>query len=193
MPDNDFGYTVWGRDWVRLAEPLSQTRPDPQLPRARRLARDGHVEVSIDGGTVRAVVRHGRHTLATDIEVAPMPREASAEISRRLSGGQPALTEELYRAIVEAGHPPAPKVGGVACSCSADVPRCVHVLAVYYDMARRVDDDPRIALEVRGFFRVPAETAKASAASAAAPRQWIALNALDPGEYFVPHDGAAHG
>lgn len=183
MPDNDFGYTVWGRDWVRLAEPLSQTRPDPQLPRARRLARDGHVEAAVDGGTVRAVVRHGRTTLATAIEVAPMPQEAAAEISRRLSGGRPVLTDELYRAVVAAGHSPAPKLVRVTCSCSADIPRCVHVLALYYDMARRIDDDPRIALEARSFFRVPAETTKRS--TAAAPGQWIALNALDPGEYFT--------
>jgi len=32
MADNEFGYTAWGMDWVRLAEPLRQTRPDPLLP-----------------------------------------------------------------------------------------------------------------------------------------------------------------
>lgn len=189
MPDNDFGYTVWGRDWVRLAEPLSQTRPDPQLPRARGLARDGHVQVTIDGGTVHAVVRHGRNTLQADIEIAPMPKEASDEISRRLSGGQPALTDDLYRALVDAGHPFAPKLVGVGCSCPAGTPRCVHVLAVFYDMARRIDDDPRTALDVRGFFRAPADTSNTTAASTAAtPQRWIALNALDLGEYFVPRD-----
>jgi uncharacterized Zn finger protein len=178
MPDNDFGYTVWGRDWVRLAEPLSQTRPDPRLPRARGLARGGRVQVTIDGQTVRAVIQYGRNTLAANIEVAPMAQEA-----RRLSGGQAALTDELYRAITEAGHPPAPKVVGVDCSCSADTPRCVHVLAVYYEMARCIDDDPRIGLDVLGFFRASSEGTGVS--TAVTPQRWIALNALNPGDYFT--------
>ncbi|MDI2129038.1 SWIM zinc finger family protein [Yinghuangia seranimata] len=182
MPDNDFGYTAWGKAWVRLAEPLSQTRPDPHLPRARRLARDGHVQVAVEGTTVRAAIQHGRNRLTADIEVAPMPKEELAEISRRLSGGQPALTDELYRAIVAAGHPPAPKLARVECSCPTSAPRCVHVLAVYYEMARRIDDDPRIALSVRGFFRAPQGTTDVS--TPVAPQRWIALSALDPADYF---------
>lgn len=183
MPDNDFGYTVWGKDWVRLAEPLSQTRPDPQLPRARRLARDGRVQVTIDGRIVRAVIQHGRSTPVADIEVAPMSQEALVGISQRVSGGQPALTEELYRAITEAGHRPAPKLVGVDCSCSADTPRCVHVLAVYYEMARCIDDDPRIALDVQGFFRASSDSTRVS--TAVTPQRWIALNALNPADYFT--------
>ncbi|MFF9506339.1 hypothetical protein ACF1BU_02890 [Streptomyces sp. NPDC014724] len=184
MPDNDFGCTVWGKDWVRLAEPLSQTRPDPQLPRARRLARDGRVQVTLDGRTVHAVIQHGRTTSVANLEVAPMSQETVAGISQRLSGAQPALTEELYRAIVEAGHRPAPKLVGVDCSCSADTPRCVHVLAVHYEMARYIDDDPRVALDVQGFFRASSDTARAPTAVTASQR-WIALNALNAADYFT--------
>ncbi|MEU6990520.1 hypothetical protein ABZ953_07640 [Streptomyces sp. NPDC046465] len=216
MPDNDFGYTVWGRDWVRLAEPLRQTRPDPRLPRARRMARDEKVRVTLDGRTVRADVRHGRKPSTATIEVAPMSREAAAGISRHLSGGgQPALTDELYREITAAGHPPAPTLITADCSCSgagaglilAEAPRCIHVLAVFYEMARRVDDDPRVALDIQGFFRAAPDggggdtgtkgskctavsttestTASPAASNAVRPQRWIAFNTLDPADYFT--------
>ncbi|WP_326623181.1 hypothetical protein OG863_39640 [Streptomyces decoyicus] len=189
MPDNDFGYTMWGKDWVRLAEPLRQTRPDPQLPRARRIARDGRVQVTIDGRIVRAVVHRGRHTSVANIEVAPMSREAIVGISRQLCGVRPVLTDELYRALTDAGHRPAPTLVGVdcscscSCSCSADTPRCIHVLAAYYEMARRVDDDPRIALDVQEFFRASSDSTEVP--TAVTPQRWIALNALNPADYFM--------
>ncbi|MGX9888505.1 hypothetical protein [Streptomyces sp. NPDC002276] len=182
MPNSDFGYTAWGKDWVRLAEPLRQTRPDPQLPRARGLARDGKVEITVEGRTVRAVVHHGRTVFAASIELAPMPRETTAGISRRLSGARPVLTDDLYRTLTDDGHRPAPHVTAIACACPADTPRCVHVLAVYYEMARRVDDDPRIALDVQDFFRAASQGADVTAT--ATPRRWIALNALKPDDYF---------
>ncbi|MEU2792557.1 hypothetical protein [Streptomyces sp. NPDC007100] len=182
MPDNDFGYTRWGKDWVRLAEPLRQTRPDPQLPRARRIARDGGVQITIDGRLVRAAINRGRTTAVATIEVAPMSRERKAGIARRLSGARPVLTDELYRAITDAGHPPAPALTGIDCSCAAGTSRCVHVLAVYYEMAQRVDDDPRIALDIQGFFRTASDGADIS--TAVTPQRWIALNTLDPADYF---------
>ncbi|MEV7960267.1 hypothetical protein [Streptomyces sp. NPDC088141] len=183
MADHDFGYTKWGKDWVRFAESLRQTRPDPQLPSARRAARDGKVQITIDGRTVRAVVHRGRSTAEVTIDVAPMSQGAMAEISRHLSGIQPLLTDDLYHAIAAAGHPPAPALVRVDCSCPADTPRCIHELSVYYDMARRIDDDPRIALDVQGFFRASADGTEVSAT--ATPQRWIALNALDPAAYFM--------
>lgn len=117
MADHDYGYTKWGKDWVRFAESLRQTRPDPQLPSARRMARDGKVQITFDGRTVRAVVHRGRGTSVVTIEVAPMSAGATAEISRQLSGIQPLLTDDLYRAITDAGHPPAPVLDSVDCSC----------------------------------------------------------------------------
>jgi hypothetical protein len=50
-------------------------------------------------------------------------------------------------------------------------------------MARRVDDDPRIALDVQNFFH--AAPSSTPVPTAAAPRRWIPLNALDPAGYFT--------
>ncbi|MET8999477.1 hypothetical protein [Amycolatopsis sp. Hca4] len=183
MPDDDFGYTAWGRDWVRLAQPLRQTLPNPALPRARKLARLGGVQLTIDGRTVRGTVQRGRTTSVTSIEVAPMARETITGITGQLCGARPILTDEVHRVVTEAGHPPAPVLAGVDCSCSDDTGRCIHVLAVFYEMARRVDDDPRIALEVQEFFHASSENTRVPAA--AAPQRWIALTALDPAGYFT--------
>ncbi|MGV9319614.1 hypothetical protein [Streptomyces sp. NPDC003660] len=183
MAVHDHGYTKWGKDWVRFAESLRQSRPDPRLPGARRLARDGKVEITFDGRTVRAVVHRGRGTPVVTIEVAPMSEGATAELSRRLSGSRPLITDELHRALTDAGHPPAPVLDSVGCSCPDAGPRCVHELAVYYDMARRVDDDPRIALDVQGFFRTPASGGRP--AGEATAQRWTALNSLDPAAYFT--------
>ncbi|MGC0367073.1 putative Zn finger protein [Rhodococcus sp. 27YEA15] len=188
MADDDFGYTAWGRDWVRLAQPLRQTRPDPALPRARKLARVGGVHVTIDGRIVRGVVQRGRNTLAACIEVAPMPRETIVRISGQLYGAQsygaqPILTDEVHRTVTEAGHGPAPKLAGVDCSCSNGTGRCIHILAVFYEMARRVDDDPRIALDIQDFFRAPSGSTRVS--TVALTQRWIALNTLDPSDYFT--------
>lgn len=183
MGDDDFGYTAWGRDWVRLAQPLRQTRPEPLLPRARKLARFGGVQVTVDGRNVRGVVQRGRNTSVACIEVVPMSRETIAGITSQLSGARPILTEEVHRAITEAGHRPAPILESVDCSCSDDTGRCIHVLALYYEMARRVDDDPRIALDVQEFFSVSAGNVRIP--TGALPQRWIALNALDPADYFA--------
>ncbi|MER8091447.1 hypothetical protein ABTZ57_42110 [Streptomyces sp. NPDC094048] len=84
------------------------------------------------------------------------------------------------------GHPPAPALDSVDCSCPTASPRCVHELSVYYDMARRIDDDPRIALDVRGFFRASAGGGQAPAEATA--QRWIALNSLDAAAYFTAAD-----
>ncbi|WP_030766454.1 MULTISPECIES: hypothetical protein [unclassified Streptomyces] len=186
MGDRDHGYTKWGKDWVRFAESLRQTRPDPQLPSARRAVREGKVRITFDDRTVRGVVQRGRGTSVVTIEVAPMSPGATAEISRRLGGGRPPLTDELYRAITDAGHSPAPAIDSVDCSCATATPRCVHELSVYYDMARRIDDDPRIALDVQGFFRASVGGGQAPAGATA--QRWIALGALDPAAYFTTVD-----
>ncbi|WP_378732006.1 SWIM zinc finger family protein [Nocardia brasiliensis] len=179
MADNEFGYTKWGMDWVRLAEPISQTRPEPLLPRARSIARNGGAQTTIEGRIVRAAIHRGNEASVTHLEVAPLPRAAITAIGE-LIPDTAVLTDEMHQAVVAAGVTLAPVLAGTDCSCKARSARCLHVLAVFYDMARRVDENPRLALEVQGYFRGAQDD---SPVAAEVPR-WVPINALDPADYF---------
>ncbi|WP_330256730.1 hypothetical protein OG874_20540 [Nocardia sp. NBC_00565] len=179
MADNEFGYTAWGMDWVRLAEPLRQTRPDPLLPRARSIARNNGVQTTIEGRVIRAAIHRGGQASVTHLEVAPLPRPAITAIAEIIPDTT-VLTDDMHRALVVAGTSPAPNLAGTDCSCTARTPRCVHVLAVYYDMARRIDEDPRSALDIQGYFQAAQDD---SLARAEIPR-WTPINILDPAVYF---------
>lgn len=181
MADNEFGYTAWGMDWVRLAEPLRQTKPDPLLPRARSIARNDGVQASIDGRTVRATIHRGGQASVIHVEVAPMPRSSITAVAEVLTADATPLTDDMYRAVREAGVVPAPVLAGTDCSCSARSERCLHLLAVYYDMARRVDEDPRTALQIQDYFRALSED---KAVPTLEHQRWIPINALDPAAYF---------
>ncbi|MEV5832143.1 hypothetical protein [Nocardia sp. NPDC052112] len=179
MANNEFGYTAWGMDWVRLAEPLRQTRPDPLLPRARSIARNTGVQATIEGRIVRATIHRGGQASVTHLELAPLPRPAVTAIAEIIPDTT-VLTDEMHRALVGAGTSPAPKPAGTDCSCSARTARCVHVLAVYYDMARRVDENPRLTLEIQGYFQAAPEDSTVPVESA----RWTPINALDTADYF---------
>nr|WP_280303762.1 hypothetical protein [Nocardia neocaledoniensis] len=179
MPDNEFGYTPWGKDWVRLAEPLHQTRPEPLLPRARSIARNDGVRTEIEARTVRAHLHRGGQASVAHVEVAPLSRAAVTAIAAVIPDPS-VLTDEMHRALVDAGHPPAPTLVSTDCSCSARTARCVHVLAVLYTIARQVDENPRLALELQGFFDATAE----DGAPAQVPR-WTGINGLDPSQFFA--------
>ncbi|WP_280247833.1 SWIM zinc finger family protein [Nocardia abscessus] len=180
MADNEFGYTPWGMDWVRLAEPLRQTRPDPLLPRARSIARNNGVQAVVEGQVVRATIHRGGQASLTHVEVAPLPRKTIAAIAGIVP--DPAvLTDEAHRALGAAGVSLAPRLAGTDCSCTARSPRCVHVLAVYYEMARQVDENPRLALAVQGYFAATPQDCDESAPAA----RWTPISALDPRRFFT--------
>ncbi|WP_043654003.1 SWIM zinc finger family protein [Nocardia thailandica] len=179
MRNNEFGYTPWGMDWVRLAEPLRQTRPDPLLPRARSIARNHGVVAEIEGRVVRAHLHRGGAASVAHVEIAPLTRAAVTATAALIDPA--ALTDDDHRALVAAGLSPAPTVASTDCSCSARSARCVHVLAVLYDLAGRVDEDPRLALALQGFFDGAAAEPDRSAELA----RWTALTAIDPATFFT--------
>ncbi|MEV0027609.1 hypothetical protein [Nocardia sp. NPDC050793] len=181
MADNEFGYTAWGMDWVRLAEPLRQTRPEPLLPRARSIARNHGVQATVEGRVVRAHIHRGGQASVAHLEVAPLARRTVAAIAEVVPDPT-LLTDETHRELVAAGVRPAPELAAVDCSCSARADRCVHVLATLYDMARRVDENPRLALEVRGYF----EAAHGDSEISTEQPRWTPINTLDPARYFEP-------
>ncbi|MBH0775118.1 hypothetical protein [Nocardia bovistercoris] len=185
MADNEFGYTAWGMDWVRLAEPLRATRPEPLLPRARSIARNGGVSAETEGRVVRAAIHRGGQASVTHVEVAAATRAAVTAVTGLL-GAAGIVTDDTHRALLAEGHRPAPVLAATDCSCSARTPRCVHVLAVLYDTARRVDENPRLALELQGCFDASADDIPELAE---APR-WTPIHTLDPADWFTPPDPA---
>lgn len=182
MADNEFGYTPWGMDWVRLAEPLRQTRPDPLLPRARSIARNNGVRAEIEGRIVRAHIHRGGQASVTHIEFAPLPRAALTALAGIIPPEPIMLTDDMHRATVTAGVNPAPSPAATDCSCAARTPRCVHVLATFYAMARRVDESPRLSLEVQGYGSAPGEAIGEAAPDEIARR--VPITTLDPAAFF---------
>lgn len=177
MRNNEFGYTPWGMDWVRLAEPLRQTRPDPLLPRARSIARNHGVTAEIENRVVRAHLHRGGTASVAHVEIAPLTRATATAMAALID--PTLLTDDSHRTLVAADLSPAPTLANSDCSCPARTARCVHVLAVLYDLARRVDEDPRLALSLQGFFDTAAEVTEA-----AEPAQWTPLAAIDPTTFF---------
>lgn len=178
MADNEFGYTAWGMDWVRLAEPLRQTRPEPLLPRARSIARNGGVQLTFEGRIARAAIHRGGQASVTHLEVAPLPRSAITAIAELLPDTS-VLTDAMHRTLRDAGISLAPVLASTDCSCSARTARCLHMLSVCYAMARAVDENPRLALDIQGCFD-PAE----QDSDPLEPLRWVPVNTLDPAGYF---------
>ncbi|MGA6204855.1 hypothetical protein ACPESR_08850 [Nocardia testacea] len=184
MVDNEFGYTRWGMDWVRLAEPLRQIRPDPLLPRARSIARNDGVRTEVEGRIVRAHIHRGGQASVVHLELASLPRTALTALSGIVGAEPTLLTDEMHTAAVAAGISVVPEPTAIDCSCSARTARCLHVLATFYALARRVDEDPRLSLDLQG-YRHPehGDAPGESGGEPDAPR-WVPLTALDPAMFF---------
>jgi len=182
MPDNEFGYTAWGMDWVRLAEPLRITRPEPLLPRARSIARNGGVHTEIDGTAVRASIHRGTQASVAYLELTPLTGTTITAISTLIPSDTVELGDTAHAAITVAGIAVAPHLRSTDCSCPARTPRCLHVLATYYALARRIDESPWLALDLQG-YRNASPTASAPAIP---PPRWTPLDTLTPATYFGP-------
>ncbi|WP_067547771.1 SWIM zinc finger family protein [Nocardia crassostreae] len=188
MPDNDFGYTAWGRDWVRLAEPLRMTKPEPMLPRARSIARNGLVRIEITGAMVRANIHRGSEASVTYFEVAPLPAAAVRAIAELVPAEAVMLTDEHRTAIAEAGITVSPTLSALDCSCRARGERCLHMLATCYALAMRIDENPWLALDLQGYGRILRSAGQADGTAEGAaeipPPRWIPIDTLDPATFF---------
>ncbi|NUP28945.1 MAG: hypothetical protein HOQ36_25115 [Nocardia sp.] len=184
MADNEFGYTRWGMDWVRLAEPLRQTRPEPLLPRARSIARNHGVQAVTEGRIVRAHIHRGGQASVTHLELAPLTRTTVTALTALIGADPTLLTDEMHTAARAAEIPVAPELAAIDCSCSARTLRCVHVLATFYDLARRVDEDPRLSLDLQGFGAPEPGAAPGDSGPAPEAPRWIPLHTVDPAVFF---------
>jgi len=151
----EFGATAWGRDWLRLAQPTSVSRPNPAIPRARSLARADRVrELDITPGRVHARVedRTDRQVWITLPVWQRRQLDAARVILTDATGAD--LADDLHAALAEAGLSPAPvpDTMDTGCDCVSRARPCPHLLTVYFELARRVDEQPRIALALRGLL-----------------------------------------
>lgn len=175
---DEFGYTRWGRDFLRLAEPTSITKPEPLLPRARSLARNAMSDVATDGKLIRGTVVRGGEASVAYLEFEPLDPVAARSLAE-LVGPAPSLgtlTDDAHAVI--AGYPP--ELAVLDCSCRARTARCVHVLALIYETVRRVDEDPRLALSLRGYSAALGTEVQ----SGETVSKWTPLSSLDPADFY---------
>ncbi|MEV6066067.1 hypothetical protein AB0L82_05885 [Nocardia sp. NPDC052001] len=182
MADNDFGYTGWGMDWVRLAQPLKMSKPEPMLPRARSIAGNGLVHTEIENTMVRATIHRGSEASVTYLELVPLAAATIAAIAEVIPADALTLTDEHRIALAERGIGVAPEFARIDCSCRTRTERCLHYLATCYALARQVDETPWLALDLQG-FRSGGSVPAAHGGETHAVR-WTPLSALDPAAYF---------
>jgi uncharacterized Zn finger protein len=173
---DDLGVTAWGRDWVRLAQPTSITRPNPALPRARSLVRNDKVgDVVIAAGSITATVFGAR-----DQHVSvhcPIWADDAAKSARAALRGLPAgdVPDSVHADWSKAGMPAGPSRDELTadCDCPQRTRPCVHVLAVFFEIARRMDERPVSAVELRGVSTSPdADAAR------------LPIDGLDPATFY---------
>jgi uncharacterized Zn finger protein len=143
---DEFAGSAWGRDWIRLAQPVSIVRVNPLIPRARSLARRQRVtNVVLAPGLVTADVES--HPVR--ITIPPWTAEQRAAAGALVAAQPDDLPDDVHRTLVEAGLAPLSDVEAT-CACVGRARPCLHVLASFFELARRVDERPRLALLLRG-------------------------------------------
>jgi uncharacterized Zn finger protein len=152
----------WSKAWVRAVEEASYSSAD--LAAARAMSRSGRIgQISVEPGRFVAAVedQHGLWAvLGTVPELEPAAQDALVEIVAAEAGRVAALLAgELPHTLVEhaeeAGVELLPYGGelGSTCTCQAWADPCPHALAVMYQLAWLIEDDPFVLLHLRGLAR----------------------------------------
>ncbi|WP_094610317.1 hypothetical protein [Rhodococcus sp. WWJCD1] len=180
-----FGSTPWGKDWIRRVEPITVTRPNPMLPRARSLVRNDSVSLNHNNiGEFRCVVSAGKRS---ETAVLSLPRYSATErksvlriLARHTRGGTTSgdLPDEVHAELVASKLSPVPDNTEASCTCSGRIDPCLHVTAATYAISLIVDQMPTSALAVRGVDLLAATTSKE------VPRRWMPVDSLDSTAFF---------
>ncbi|MBP2479429.1 putative Zn finger protein [Crossiella equi] len=177
MPE--YGTTRWGQSWLRLAEPTTVTGIDTRLPRARALARQDRVtDLHLSAGRITATI-HVRNTpLQVTLTVPLWPRAQQSVITKYLAAHPAAATsltsgdapDALADLLTPGGVAPPPDELEVNCPCREPRRPCLHALACLYAVTQRLDEEPALALTLRG--HTPPEP------------DWIPLHKIDPRHFY---------
>ncbi|WP_143965479.1 hypothetical protein [Gordonia zhaorongruii] len=183
MTTPEFGFTAWGADIVRIAEPITTSTPNVLAPRARRIARNDGVTLAVDGRQVTAHVHRGGQASVAHLEMTTMDG-AVATAARELMGPRTEPDDAVHAALRERGLHPAPSIEAADCSCRARTMMCVHVLAALYALASLIDHEPSTVLTIQSFRTADSVPAGDVAQSRPIPR-WTPLAALDVRGYYA--------
>lgn len=155
--------TWWGKAWVRSFEETVLEAGD--LITARALSRSGRLGAVMvisgmasavcDPGTPTAVIAQVRVRRLDDAEWTTFTNETAREAGflAALESGE--LPVDLVENADQAGVEVVPGPGDLdtACECDAWAQPCLHVLALLYQLARHIDEDPYALLLLRGRTR----------------------------------------
>lgn len=158
------GHTWWGRAWLEALEQRAQLDPN-RLPRGREYARTGAVgELAVSPGEARAEVRGRKRSpyltrvrvrRFTDQEWDRVLDVICAQLGRAAALLDGEVPPEVAGDLAAAGLSLLPGAGevGPRCSCPDDADPCKHAAAVCYLVADALDEDPFVALLLRGRTR----------------------------------------
>jgi uncharacterized Zn finger protein len=152
----------WAKAWVRAVEEASYSSAD--LVAARAISRSGRIgQISVEPGRFVAAVEDERGlwaVLGTLPVLDPATAGAFVETVAAESGRVAALLagdlpHDLVEHAEEAGVELLPYGGELAssCTCQAWTDPCPHALAVMYQLAWLIEDDPFVLLHLRGLAR----------------------------------------
>jgi uncharacterized Zn finger protein len=152
----------WGKAWVRAVEEASYTSGD--LAAARSLSRSGRIgQISVEPGRFVAAVEDERGLWAVLGTVPVLEPDASEALVEAVAAGAgrvaALLAGDLPHALIEhaeqAGVELLPYGSELAstCTCQGWVDPCPHALAVMYQLAWLIEEDPFVLLHLRGMGR----------------------------------------
>jgi uncharacterized Zn finger protein len=145
----------WGKAWVRAVEEVSYSSSD--LTAARQISRSGRIgQISVQAGAFVAAVEdeHGLWAVQGTIPVLePHALDALVEAVAAEAGRVAALLAgDLPHLLVEHAEESGVELGST-CTCQSWTDPCPHALAVMYQLAWLVEDDPFVLLHLRGLAR----------------------------------------
>lgn len=186
----EFGFSAWGAEIVRLAEPLSTRTPNPLAPRARSIARNGGVTLTVDGRHVEGLVQRGGEASVAHLEFSAMT-STTAVVLRDLLGSSAEPSDEVHRRLKESGAWSPAVLDVTDCSCRARGDRCLHILAGLYAVAAAVDRQPSLALELRD-FRAATDDSPTDSGTCSPGSRWVSLTAFDVADYYEITTASEH-
>lgn len=154
------GQEWWGRQWV---EALEQMGLDGRLERGKRYARNGSVRMlEISHGAIYAEVQGSRpRPYRTAIHLKQLSdaqwqqalntlSDQAIYVAKLLAGEMPGDIEGVFQNVGLSLFPRSQRDIDFVCSCPDWGDPCKHAAAIYYLVAKQLDNDPFILFHIRG-------------------------------------------